>query len=385
MRFFVSICLLASVPMALATALAAQSDSAQRSDLREAKELAVKAEARSERLRQEAANASGAADRILAQRAVLSAEIDAAQAQIAAANARIAIIGQRQRRQQTLLGLQSEPLLRLNAALQRLTSSPVTFLASQPQNRKDYIHLRAVMDSIEPEIARRTSALRQQIAIQKDLRKQEQIALTSLRTASSDLAERRNSLAGLERANRGKAGSLNATAAAEFELAIAQGERARDIVDEIDTARSTGENALALAGLDGPLLRPGAAQKSARNNGAYLLPESSELIFGYNELNRTGYRERGLQLVVDAGADIAAPAAGTIAFAGIYRSYGQIVIIEHGGGWTTLIANLADVSVDEGNKVDQGDVIGQAADENPRITFELRRKGRVMDIAAMLM
>lgn len=385
MRFIASIILLVSIPLLLATALSAQSGAAQRNDLREAKELALQAEARSERLRQEAANASGAADRLLAQRAVLGAEIDAAQAQISAARARMAIIGQRQRRQQTMLGLQSEPLLRLNAALQRLTSSPVTFLVSQPQNRRDYIHLRAVMDSVQPEIARRTSALRQQIAIQKDLRKQEQIAMGSLRNASSDLAARRNSLAGLERENRGKAGGLNASAAAEFERAIAQGERARDIVDEIDTARLTGENALNLAALEGPLLRRSASPKLAPNNGAYLLPESSELVFGYNELNRTGYRERGLQLVVGAGADIAAPAAGTIAFAGIYRSYGQIVIIEHGGGWTTLITNLGDISVDEGDKLAQGDEVGQATNENPRVTFELRRKGRVMDIVAMLM
>ena len=385
MRFVAVIAFLAAIPLGLATALSAQSGGAQGNDLREAKELAVQAEARSERLRQEAANANGAADRILAQRAVLGAEIDAAQAQIGAARTRMAIISQRQLRQQTLLGLQSEPLLRLNAALQRLTSSPVTFFVSQPQSRADYIHLRAVMDSVQPEIARRTSALRQQISIQKDLRKQEQVALTSLRTASAELSERIKSLTGLERENRGKAGSLNASAAAEFELAIAQGERARDIVDDIDTARITGENALALANLEGPLLRKGAVQKSFRNNGAYLLPESGELVFGYNELNGTGYRERGLQLVVDAGADIAAPAAGRIAFAGIYRSYGQIIIIEHGGGWTTLITNLGKVFVDEGDEVDQGDQLGQATDDNPRVTFELRRKGRVMDIAAMLM
>ncbi len=385
MRFFITLLLLAAVPLGLATALSAQSGSEEQDALRTAKERAIQAEERSERLRQEAANATGAADRILAQRAVLSAEIDGAQAQIAAARARTAIIAQRQRRQQATLGRESEPLLRLNAALHQLTSRPATFLLAQPESRRDYIHLRAVMDSVRPEIARRTAALRQQIAIQKDLRKQEQVALASLATASKDLAERRNALASLEKANRGKAGNLNASAAAEFEMSIAQGERARDIVDEIDTARLTGENAAALAALDGPVLRRGTEPQKSKNNGAYLLPESKKLVFGYNELNQTGYRERGVRVSLDDSADIPAPAAGRIAFAGIYRSYGQIIIIEHGGGWTSLITNFGEISVDEGQQVEQGEIIGQAEAENADVTFELRRKGRVMDIAAMLM
>jgi len=385
MRFLLAILFLAAVPLGLATALSAQSSSAQQDALRAAKELATRAEERGERLRQEAANATSAADRILAQRAVLSAEIDAAQAQIAAARARTAIIGQRQQRQQALLGRESEPLLRLNAALHQLTSRPTTFLLAQPESRQDYIHLRAVMDSIRPEIAKRTAALRQQIAIQKDLRRQEQVALASLATSSKDLAERRNALASLEKANRGKAGNLNASAAVEFERSIAQGERARDIVDDIDTARLTGENASALAALDGPILRGSEGQQKTRNNGAYLLPESKAVIFGYNELNQTGYRERGVRVLLEDGAEIPAPAAGKVAFAGIYRSYGQIVIIEHGGGWTSLITNFGKISVDEGDQVEQGDILGAAEAESAEVTFELRRKGRVMDIVAMLL
>ncbi|MEE9434319.1 MAG: peptidoglycan DD-metalloendopeptidase family protein [Sphingorhabdus sp.] len=384
MRFFITLFLLAAIPVGLATTLLAQSGSEQQQALREAKARAAKAEERSERLRQEAANAGGAADRLLAQRAVLSAEIDAARAQISAAQARIAIISQRQQTQLATLGRESEPLLRLNAALQQLTSRPAIFLLAQPGSRKDYIHLRAVMDSVRPEISRRTAALRQQIAIQKDLRSQERLALASLRTASSDLADRRASLVSLENAQRGKAGNLTAGAAAEFERAIAQGERARDIVEEIGIARLTGENAAALAALDGPALRGGSGQ-TRNNNGAYVLPEATNVVFGYNELNQTGYRERGVRLALPAQADVAAPAGGRVAFAGIYRSYGKIVIIEHGGGWTSLITNLGELSVEEGQQVAQGETLGQAKADDSEVTFELRRKGRVMDIAALLM
>ncbi len=384
MRFAFVIMILACLPLGLGAALSAQSAGEEQTALRAAKQKAVAARERSEQLRQEAANAADAADRLLAQRAVLSADIEAADAQIQAARARIRIIEGRQKQQALSLGRASEPILRLNAALRQLTSRPAIFLLAQPGSRQDYMQLRAVMDTVQPEIERRTAALRQRIAIQKDLRNQQQIAIKSLSDATKDLQERRKSLAALESANRGSAGSLNAAAAAEFERAIAQGERARDIVEDIDTTRLSGENAATLAALDGPQMRENAP-RAATNNRAYVLPEEANLVFGVSELNETGYRERGLRLSLPAGADMPAPAAGRVGFAGIYRSYGKIVIIEHGGGWTTLVTNLDNIAVDEGQQVGQGTVLGQVQGGESEVTLELRRKGRVMDIAALLL
>ena len=95
MRFWLTLSAMALAPLGVAGTLMAQSASsldAQQQALRDAKARALAAERRSETLRQEATSAESAADRIVAQRAVLSAEIAAAEAQIEAANARIAII-----------------------------------------------------------------------------------------------------------------------------------------------------------------------------------------------------------------------------------------------------------------------------------------------------
>ncbi len=385
MRFWLTLFGLGLVPVMMAAALSAQSLGDQQQALRDAKERASAAQERSEILRQEASNAERAADRVVAQRAVLSAEIDSAAAQIDAANARIAIIGVRQRAQQAQLGAQSEPLLRLNAALQQMTGRPTALMMAQPGLRSDYVHLRAVMATVQPEIIRRTAALRQQILIQKDLRSQELLALKSLRDARGALATRRSALAKLEGSSRGKADSLSANAAVEFEQAIAQGERARDIVENIDSIRSSGEKAADLAALDGPVLRSGDAAGLASPSGsAYLIPAKGKLVFGFSELNGTGYRERGIKLMLAPSTNISAPAAGRITFAGQYRSYGQIVIIEHGGGWSSLITNLGSLSVTKGSRVSQGTLLGTVSAEDPAITMELRRHGRTMDIAALL-
>ena len=389
MRLWIILCAFAFAPLAVVGGLMAQnavpSFDSQQEALQNAKKRAQAAERRSELLRQEASNASGAADRIVAQRAVLSAEIDAASAQIDAANARMAIIARRQRVQRAQLGQESAPVLRLNAALQQMTARPTVLMVAQPGQRSDYIHLRAVMATVQPEITRRTSALRQQIAIQTELRAQELVALKSLDDARAKLGSRRTALAKLEGDARGKAGDLSANAAFEFEQAIAQGERARDIVENIDTLRLSGEKAAALAGLDGPSLRTGAdTSRLSLNKPAYRIPAQSAVVSGFSELTATGYRERGLRLALPTDSIVAAPAAGRISYAGRYRSFGQIVIIEHGSGWTTLVTNLASLNVVKGATVRQGASLGKAASEGTEITLELRRNGRTIDISALI-
>jgi len=387
MRLAITLSLLAVAPLGVAGALMAQnapSLDGQQQALRDAKAKALKAERRSEFLRQEANNASSTADRIVAQRAVLSAEIAAAEAQIEAANARIAIITRRQRAQRSRLGQESEPMVRLNAALQQMTSRPTALMIAQPGQREDYIHLRAVMATVQPEIIRRTGELRQQIAVQNELRAQELVALKSLGDARTRLQSRRTALARLEGDARGKAGDLSVDAAIEFEQAIAQGERARDIVGRIDTQRLSSEKASELASLDGPLLRASTATPRVAVGTAYMLPAKGNVVSGFHELNTTGYRERGIRMEVAAATPVVAPAAGTISFAGRYRSYGQIVIIEHGNGWNTLITNLGAVQVSKGASVAKGAVLGTSGDDAAEIGVELRKNGRVMDIAALL-
>jgi septal ring factor EnvC (AmiA/AmiB activator) len=335
-------------------------------------------------MRQEAASANAETDRLFARRAALGAEIDAANAQIATARARIAVIARHQREQASLLGRANAPLMRLNALLQNMTRQPVSLLLARPGNRRDYVRLRAAMASIEPVIAARTSALRDQMALQRQLQAQERVAIGSLRKAGKELAERRKALAALESDSRGKALSLNADAALEYERAIGQGERARDLVEHIDAQRESTQNAALLAAYDGPQPRAGDRPVVAFRTSAYRLPVSGRVISGYGELNPTGYRERGIRLSVEPNARIIAPAPGRVSFAGRYRSFGNIVIIEHGGGWATLVTGLEALGVEAGAQVSQGVALGNAGGESPEIMIELRRNGRVMDIAALL-
>lgn len=346
---------------------------------------------RSNALRNRAIESDSERDRFKLEKQAINADIEAARANLDAARARIAIITQRQSIQQRELAQKTSPILRLMGALENMTRRPATLMIMQPQSLDDYVHLRAVMASIQPKIEQQTAGLRAQINLQQSLRSQQKLALESLDDAQKDLAQQQASLAQLEGGSRNQSGELNADAALEFERAIAAGERARDIVENIDNIQQDDEALAALSVLDGPKLRDqdgtssGAIKRQGKNeNPAYVLPTRAQIRSGFSELSVNGYRERGITMTVPASSAIKAPASGTIQYAGVYRNFGRIVIIEHGGGWSTLITNMAAVYVDEGQAINQGDDIGTAKSIDNEILIELRRNGRPMDIMALV-
>jgi septal ring factor EnvC (AmiA/AmiB activator) len=117
----------------------------------------------------------------------------------------------------------------------------------------------------------------------------------------------------------------------------------------------------------------------------YRVPVTGTLVTGFGEVSLdAGVTSRGLTWAVAGGADIVAPAAGKIVFAGPFRDYGKIVVIDHGGGWSTVLIGLGTLSVATGERVGQGALLGAAPPgEDRRVTAELRRKGRPIDPVAL--
>ena len=98
-----------------------------------------------------------------------------------------------------------------------------------------------------------------------------------------------------------------------------------------------------LATLAGPLPRPLASGSASpeRVASAYRLPVAGRLHTGLGEISPSGVRSRGLSFAVAPGASVQAPADGIVRYARPFRSYGTVVILDHGSGWTSLVSGLA--------------------------------------------
>ena len=372
----------------------AQSLDDERRALKIAKAQSTAANARANSLEAKAAVARDQSEKALAQSAAIASRIQSAEADIAAGEARIRIIENLRSGQRMRLAAKQEPAVRLLAALQMMARRPPALALVQPGTTIDLVHTRAVLSSILPVLQMRTAALRNDIEMGRRLRADADRAVVALASSRERLGNQRAALLRQATEHRRIAQRFTSSAMIEQDRAMAMGEKARDIVDLIGQLGVAAEQRQQLETLPGPILRPALpgtpralpleTGKPLNNRLAYRLPVAGRIVSGLGEVSGSGVRARGLTIATRPSAQVIAPNDGRIVFAGPYRSFGRIVIIDHGAGWTTLITSLAALDVSVGDKVLQGSPIGRARLQEPTITVELRRGNRPIDIAHLV-
>jgi septal ring factor EnvC (AmiA/AmiB activator) len=276
--------------------------------------------------------------------------------------------------------------MQLTAALQRLSRRPPALSLLQPGSVQDAMHLRAMLETMLPEIERRTAALRYEIDRSRALQQKAVLAANGLRASKSELAQRRQSLVALETRQRLASRTASGLADREVERSLALAEKARDLDALALELGRAGELREALARLPGPVMRPArpaearvtateAPAPTVAGPSNYVMPVAGRLLSGFGVAVPGAPMTRGVALAARAGAQAVAPAAGRVAFAGPYRGYGQIVIIEHAGGWTSLVTGLARLDARVGDTLVAGSPLGIAGTGSPIVTLELRHDG----------
>ncbi|WP_076072504.1 murein hydrolase activator EnvC family protein, partial [Sphingomonas montana] len=325
--------------------------------------------------------------------AAMAARVQSAEADIAAARARLHLIDLLRVRQRTRLAAVQAPIVRMAAALQTLARRPAALALVQPGSIDDVVHVRALLAAGVPAIRTRAAGIRTELARADRLRMQGDRAAAALVAGRDRLARERIALARMEAGHRARSAGFVDSAMVEQDRALALGEQARDIValmDQIDVRAARRER---LASLPGPILRPlvpglaavpAPVATAATAAPPYRLPVVGRVLTGLGEVSDAGIRARGLTLSTAAAAQVVSPAAGRIAYAGPFRGYGRIVIVDHGGGWTTLLTGLGRTGVAAGQAVDAGSPLGLATAARPAITVELRHDGRPVDITPMV-
>jgi septal ring factor EnvC (AmiA/AmiB activator) len=363
------------------SAAAAPTLDLERRRLAAAKAAAASAEARAAELQRAADGERNAQRKVERQRDAVVERISAGQAELEAAQARVAVVAALVDRQRAELAAKQRPIGRLIAALQSFARRPAIVAVAQPGTVSDLVHIRAVLGSTLPVIRARTATLRDELAESRRLRQDASLAAAALAQARARLEREREALATLEARHGARALALGRDALDQSDRAIAMGEAARDIVDRMAGAGSREQVLAALTALPGPP----AAEAATAAPPAYHLPVAGTLVTGFGELASSGARARGMTFAVQPGTAARAPAAGIVRFARRFRSYGVVVILDHGAGWTSVVTGLAGTPLRAGTKVAADAILGEApGGDSSTITVELYRRGRPVDIAALI-
>lgn len=361
---------------------------------------------RAEKLEAKAKAVTAQADRSANGAAALAARIQETEAQIAVQEARIKLIATAREALRARMAERQAPLIQLTASLQRISRRPPILALLRSGSLQDQVTMRALLQTMLPQVEQRTAALRVEIDRAQALEQSARSAATQLRASETQLSQKRRELAALAAGQQIASRQALGIAARESERALALAERARDLGDLIGEIGRDGVLRDALARLPGPIMRPPQpedARVAATDNFTlppqglpiWIMPLNGQLVTGFGEMakgSKAGEavggirgegsqaggqiggqaRSRGLVLSARPIAQAVVPAPGRVAYAGAYRGYGQIVIIEHAGGWVTLVTGLARLSVAVGQEVVVGSPLGTTGPGNPQVGVELR-------------
>lgn len=123
----------------------------------------------------------------------------------------------------------------------------------------------------------------------------------------------------------------------------------------------------------------GTLRPFSEANGQVVAPVRGRIVLSFGQPGEGGQPHRGLTIETRPAAQIVAPFDGQIAFAGPFRAYGLILIIEHSEGYHTLLAGLGRIDGVVGQMVTAGEPVGAAVSPeagSPSVYVELRRNGQ---------
>ncbi|MGH6663305.1 MAG: murein hydrolase activator EnvC family protein [Pseudolabrys sp.] len=255
------------------------------------------------------------------------------------------------------------------AALQRIGHRPPPALIASPEDALQAVRTAMLLGAVLPEMRHEVEALandltallnlRKQIAAQRDRLKSEIASLDNDRTRMTALIDERQK----QQAEREKA--LDAERARAADLAH-QVNNLKDLITKLEqgldpatraareAARTDSRPALS-AFRDPGRLAPAVAFASL--HGRVPIPVNGVKLKEYGAPDGAGSVEKGVSIATRAGAQVTAPADGWVVYAGAFRSYGQLLILNAGNGYHILLAGMDRISVDLGQFVLTGEPV----------------------------
>lgn len=111
-------------------------------------------------------------------------------------------------------------------------------------------------------------------------------------------------------------------------------------------------------------------------------PVTGSLVKPYGAKDADGVVSQGLTYTALSGSPVVAPQTGKVVFAGPFRGYGKILILQHPGGYHSFLAGFGRIDADMGQEVGKGEPLGVLPvikGTKPELYFEWRRNNEAVD------
>jgi septal ring factor EnvC (AmiA/AmiB activator) len=372
-------------------------------------------------------------ERINAQLIDTGRGIQQSEAQLTLIESRLGELGQQKKQVRETLEARHGTISALLAAMQRMGRNPPPVLVTRREDALSMVRSAMLLAAAFPELRGQATALSEQLADLQRVEDSIHLEGQRLRAETARLEDARTRLAGLQESKRQSlaerqaelaqvrqtAGDLTRSVADLGELigkldkAVAQHTGLASYEQEVASEQRTApKSAPAPSSAQAPategddhrssvvlapsdrmaMLTPGRikpAMPFADARGLLPMPVQGRRVLTFGEKTQYGSQSKGLVIETRHAAQVVSPCDGWIVYAGEFRSYGQLLIVNAGGGYHILLAGLSQIDAQLGQFVLAGEPVGvmsaaaksatHAQDNAPVLYIEFRKDQRPVD------
>ncbi len=365
----------------------------QRADQAQAQEIA----------RRDLAAATAQADRLADARAQQAAALQAVEGRVQAATDQLAADEREQGRAEASLADAQSRFSLLLPVMLRLSQYPAEAVLAVPAPPREALQGLLVTRALAVTLNREAGALRDErahAAAAREATSRQAAVLAQDRAQQAARAAELDRVVAQARDQVSQAEAEGRQAAMQVEAAAAQAQTLRDAIAAMDLAAAREAARAARQAAQAEKTRQSGAARTARarqeavsrpagaalaiSAGQLVVPVAGPVLRAYGAAAEDG-PATGVTYGAVPGAYVSAPCHGRVAFAAPFRSYGQLIILECGGGYDIVLAGLGSIAASPGHAVRPGEPLGRmAATGKPSLYVELRANGRPVDPAPFL-
>ncbi|MET0181873.1 MAG: peptidoglycan DD-metalloendopeptidase family protein [Caulobacterales bacterium] len=307
-----------------------------------------------------------------------------AQTQIASLNRRLVEAGQRRTAAEQAAAEAEERLAALKLRQEAdgavytrdretFESLLITAAFADRQNSRDGVRARMFASAAAPGVTNRISSTRRSLAEARQLETDIALEHSRLADAQREIEVERSEVTTLLAQQRALRTTLTADARAAERRAQDFARQARNLRELTTRVAQTP--------------RAGAPRSTATLPASWIAPVNGAIIRAYGARAGSAPAAQGATLRARAGSQVVAPAPGEIAYAGPFRGYGNVLILNVAGGYAVVLTGMTTLRARAGETVSAGQPIGELAPATasgadisaPELYVEVRRDGQPVD------
>ncbi len=264
------------------------------------------------------------------------------------------------------LAEKQDVLSELLAGLQRLDQNPPPALVVEPRDVLAALRGAMMLGTIVPELREDAGRLAQDLARLDQLRAGIKARRQAIGAEIAGLEALRHDLTTLIQRKQELVAAGNAELAGEQARALELAAKAKSLKQLV--ASLAGERVLAAIAPARDAARDKPRLVFANAKGKLSYPAQGQILKNFGEGGLSGPIQ-GTAIATRGGAQVVAPADGHVEFAGPFRSYGQVLILNPGGGYHVLLAGMQTITATTGEFLRAGEPVGAMGNGPSSVTL----------------